>query len=532
MSSLPTHSTVKKSLGFWGFRSGLLLNILFSLSIIIGLLFSMITLAGATGSETGRTHSRETSNRPEHKEVVVVGGGMAGLTAGFFLKDRDILVLEKTNHYGGIIDTGSFGGFNYPKGPAYIGTPQGPLETLIAEMALKPVEIPEPSQCFFYDGKFYFGNKGVAKLFKEKGGAKDYQRFVEAVGKLANVYQKSHASDLPPELAELDRITAKQWFDKQNLPHIFTEFFDSQARGVFGAGLEKISALSFVPEIGLQFESLEVEKAKQKSADVEEAPEEQKGSGAYTFLNGLSELPEAIVRKLANKTRLGCDVTKISRQDRSFAVHYVDQKGADHLVEADSVIIAIPAPIAREIGKEILNDEQRMLLGNIKYSGYISVSLFCSSPIFDRSFALSVGHGFSFSDLYDASWVQRAYDKDLSKNSERILCAHVPPTFEGYGKIDELPDEALAKRVVSDLEKIFPDAGTKILGHDIRRMRQAFPVMAPGAYQTISRLNEINRGRALLAGDYLIYPSIEAAVESGYLAATKLNQVLGAEKQR
>ncbi len=81
---------------------------------------------------------------------------MAGLTAAYFLKDRDMALLEKSNHYGGIVDSGSFGGFNYPKGPAYIGTPQGPVETMIIEMALEPLEIPEPSQGFYYEGRFLF----------------------------------------------------------------------------------------------------------------------------------------------------------------------------------------------------------------------------------------------------------------------------------------------------------------------------------------------------------------------------------------
>ncbi len=530
MSSVVADLTMKNCFRCRCSRVGSSSRSLFSLLIIMGLLFSLITVARAAGNDAQPPHSRGISKPPEHKQVVIVGAGMAGLTAAYFLKDRDILVLEKTSHYGGVIDTGSFGGFNYPKGPAYIGTPQGPLETMIAEMALKPVEIPEPSQCFFYDGKFYFGNEGIAKLFVEKSSPEVYRRFVDAVGKLAKVYEKSHASALPPELADLDRMSAKQWFDEQNLPHIFSEFFESQSRGVFGAGLEKISALSFIPEIGLQFVSLESEKAKKVSADNEEAPETQKGSGAYTFTNGLSELPEAIVKKLGDKTKLGCDVTSISHKDTFFVVHYADQTGAEHVIETDSVIMATPAPIALEIGKEILSSEQKMLLGNIKYSGYISVALFCSSPIFDRSFDLSVGHGFSFSDLYDASWVQRAYDKDLGKNRQRILCAHVPLTFSGYGKIDELPDGALTERVVSDLEKIFPGAGAKIIGHDIRRMRQTFPIMAPGIYESITRLNDINRGLALLAGNYMIYPSIEAAAESGYLAAVKLNDALGGGK--
>ncbi len=501
---------------------------LFVVATLLALLFSSTTSLYASGDTTTQpAQVSEHLQLPEHKQVLIVGAGMAGLTAAYFLKDRDIALLEKSDHYGGIIDSGSFGGFNYPKGPAYIGTPQGPVETMIVEMALEPLEIPEPSQGFYYDGRFYFGTKEMAELFIEKSSADEYKRFVNTVKKLSKMYGDSAYSALPDELRKLEKISANDWFEKEKFPPIFTEIYNSQARAVFGAGLEQISALSFIPEIGFQFESSEYDKDRNSLESNEQTAASGKGSGAYTFSNGLSELPEAIVKKLGDKTRLECNVTNISLKDKLYQVRYVDKGGTEHIIESEAVIIATPAPVALKIAKSLLNDEQKGLLGGIKYCGYTSVALFCSAPIFDKSFDLGVGNGFVFTDIYDGSWVQRAYDKSLSELPERVICAHIPVCSCDNDQLKGLSDEELVKKVVTDLGRIFPDAGSKIVGHDVKRIDQAYPVMRPGAYETIARLNDINQGKALLAGQYMIYPTIEAAAESGYLAAIKLDAALG-----
>ncbi len=207
---------------------------LFVMATLLALLFSSTTSLYASGNTTTQpAQVSENLQLPEHKQVLIVGAGMAGLTAAYFLKDRDIALLEKSDHYGGIIDSGSFGGFNYPKGPAYIGTPQGPVETMIVEMALEPLEIPEPSQGFYYDGRFYFGTKEMAELFVEKSSADEYKRFVNTVKKLSKMYGDSAYSALPDELRKLEKISANDWFEKEKFPPIFTEIYNSQARARF-----------------------------------------------------------------------------------------------------------------------------------------------------------------------------------------------------------------------------------------------------------------------------------------------------------
>lgn len=45
--------------------------------------------------------------------------------------------------------------------------------------------------------------------------------------------------------------------------------------------------------------------------------------------------------------------------------------------------------------------------------------------------------------------------------------------------------------------------------------------MTVGAYERTARLHKITTGSLLLAGDYMIYPTFESAIQSGALAAEK-----------
>ena len=58
-------------------------------------------------------------NENMHKDVIIIGGGLTGLSTAYHLKKkhRNILVLEKSGEIGGVIQTGKENGFVYEMGP-------------------------------------------------------------------------------------------------------------------------------------------------------------------------------------------------------------------------------------------------------------------------------------------------------------------------------------------------------------------------------------------------------------------------------
>ncbi|NEO46849.1 MAG: FAD-dependent oxidoreductase [Moorea sp. SIO4A3] len=95
-------------------------------------------------------------------DVVIVGGGLAGLTAGYLLKDLNILVLEKEAQAGGRILSHSAHGIPYDLGAVFAYNP-GSLPFTVNSSGL----IRESEQIgIFYGGQVHYGSSPIDCLKK------------------------------------------------------------------------------------------------------------------------------------------------------------------------------------------------------------------------------------------------------------------------------------------------------------------------------------------------------------------------------
>src|SRR5216683_6901299 len=64
-------------------------------------------------------HQFERPDATRKAEIVIVGGGVAGLSAAYFLRGKDWLLLEKEDHFGGNAYQEEYEGQPYGTGSAY-----------------------------------------------------------------------------------------------------------------------------------------------------------------------------------------------------------------------------------------------------------------------------------------------------------------------------------------------------------------------------------------------------------------------------
>ncbi len=480
-------------------------------------LLCLVTIGCRNGAK------KPTAARPDSDqiEVLVVGGGIAGLTAAAYLaaEDVNVVVLEKNERVGGRALSGDYKGFHYAKGAEYLGPPEGVLKELLAELKLRPQAIPSPMDAHWRKGKFYYGEDGLARLWIEHSSVKTLNRFMQVIQRYAEDYAEVPEFELGSDIAKLDGYTARQFFVRNQFPAIYQETYNVGARGLFGANIDEISALSYIPEIAFDFEDAEpIENTNELSDALPKKGAEK--TGAYSFTKGIAELTTGIAKALGRRVRLNAKVTTLQRRGDGYEVAY-ESAGKTQTVTAKAVILAVPAPVVLRIAASALDDERKRILEKIPYSSYMTVALFSKEPIFDKAFDLSVPDGMFFTDIYDATWIQRHYDATVRNRRDSVLVVYIAPSSYKDRSLLQLSDQQVLDRTYRDLEKVFPGIRSKVVGHDLQRFTYAYPVMTLGAYGRLSKLHKYNRGTLLLAGDYTIYPTFEAAADSGALAAKK-----------
>ena len=167
--------------------------------------------------------------RWETHEVVIAGGGIAGLSAAWRLAHagiRDVVVLELEPALGGT----ARGGASFPWGAHYIVTPSPAnrvLSRLLTEMGAMENGVPaeqhlvrDPEERLFYRGRWYEGlylragatQEDLRQLHAFEAEIAKWSAWRDASGRRAFEIPVALGSD-DAEVTALDRISMKAWMD-------------------------------------------------------------------------------------------------------------------------------------------------------------------------------------------------------------------------------------------------------------------------------------------------------------------------------
>ena len=339
-------------------------------------------VAGITGAPALFPRSALAADKPEAgetqrrgKKVIVAGGGIGGLCAGYELMKlgHDVTVLEASGRPGGHVRT------------IHDPLPDGLYADLGAEQCTKPgYELyRQYAQDFGLELLPYPRREGEARYLEGK-------LYTEEM-----LADRKVLSSLGFNDREAEFLSRHEWHDLPLLffnPYLDTFTDEYQPFGVGLDDLDKISATALLrrehasdtavrflggPDTSALYRLWHTSILKHRKVPM--YPKE-----LFRIKGGNQRMTDAFAARLGARLRLGCPVTQIMRGESAVTVHY-QEFGEDQKTEAEYLVNAIPLPVFKRIPVEPAWPEAKAwVIENVAYNMQTRVVFVARTPFWKK----------------------------------------------------------------------------------------------------------------------------------------------------
>lgn len=322
-------------------------------------------------------------------DVIIVGGGISGLAAAYWLRDDDVLLLEREHESGGVAKSESWNGLEYALGAAYIIDPDPNAEDtherrgfeLLKELDLRTEGEDlatdrnrrrriggDANHCVFTNGRVL----APAEVYSQRN-----RRFFE------HVLDSDQYPSIPPInetlVQQLDSISFEQFLQDLEvqrkiygrtvgpLSAFGREAIEYYFWGAFGTTAAETSAYHGLNFFAAEFGGILI----------------YPGGNAFIA----KRLTEGIARRKPRMVRTGAWVLRVepSPDPQGYAVLAYEQ-GRVRRYHARAVIFASPLFLAPTIVRS-LPDDQRRAIATLDYRSYVVANVLLGRRV-DRIFQL------------------------------------------------------------------------------------------------------------------------------------------------
>ena len=357
-------------------------------------------------------------------EVVIVGGGVSGLSAAYFLRDREFLLLEKEPHWGGNAYREDYQGQGFATGSAF--DEQGTVSQQLAQeigLTLLPINFPDPSiinQKWIPD----FWRAGLEQLPYPASVQESFKKF------------RREFLKLDPE-KDAEHLDAQSFADylKGYAPEL-KQWWDGYGASNWGAASEETSLLVAVTDFGYQNQAEDTRVTLPG------------GNGAFS-----AKLAATLQLKHAEQMIADATIVSVTPQKSEVQITF-SSAGKLQTVAAKHVVMATPKFITARLVAGLPDDQHEAML-SYRYCPYPVINMIFNQPIYNRAYDTWCP-GNSFSDFIVADWVLQKQPGYKQKNN--ILTFYTPLTeAQRSTLLDVASCQRLAARVLTDFQSLQPE---------------------------------------------------------------------------
>ncbi|MET8976938.1 NAD(P)/FAD-dependent oxidoreductase [Streptomyces sp. NPDC004539] len=448
------------------------------------------------------------------KDVVIVGGGIAGLAAGWRLRHWDTLLLESEGRVGGRVRSERRGAYWMNWGGHVYAGGDSATSWLLNSTGVESVPVPGSLAGLSMNGKLLLKGRVETYPFRIPMPMPARVGMVRAGAKVA-LHVARYARTVRRRSGETAAQHQQRIYDFMN-DRSFQDFIGDlpeDAEALFkptvtrsSADMDQLSAGSGVGYFSLVWNI---------------------GGGlSRSILGGPSTLTENIAAALGDRVRLGAVVDEVVHKGDSVVVRY-RQDGAEHEVRARYVVLATPAPVSHRIAVD-LDPDVREALGRIVYGPYVSAAFLSDErgrQVWDDAYGIATPKR-SFNVALNMSNVVHGYAAERRPGSSVM-------TFSPGALARELlehDDDTIRRIYLDDLDQVLPGFAGHVVEAEIQRWPTGSPYCFPGRAKLQPALTR-RGGRVFLAGDYLGTFYTETAIGTGLSAAQEVRSLLASDRQ-
>jgi oxygen-dependent protoporphyrinogen oxidase len=472
--------------------------------------------SGAAVENSHSRDAREGAASDNMGHVLILGGGIAGLSAAWQLQQAGLryTVIETADQWGGMIQSATFDGFVADGGPETFITRKPELWNLAVALGLEEVMIPITSET---SGAAVVHNDQVmlAPLSPMRFITTPLLSWRGKLRMMAEPFIPARKDDDDETLANFARRRLGQEASERLIAPILSGIYNSDAErqsimttASVMRGLEKHGSLILGTLVTAR------QRSALKKSGVKMPPR------SVSFANGAQELVDTLVERLTGDLRLNTQVTQLAVHGAGYRATL---NSGDELV-ADAVIFAIPAKAAAPLVQDFA-PSAAALLAQIRFSSIGTVALGYD--------AAAMRNAPKVSSLMIPRRAGRRIDAVLWRPSRAPQGKTLLRVFFGGGApaMLDLDDNALLAVVQEELRDLL-NISDAPLAYRVFRWPDGFPQADVGHLQLIDRIEAVLPPTIALAGNSYRGIGVPDCVRQGQDAADRIAQQMKANSTR